>query len=410
MSTTTKTAANPPFIAFCADNESAEVLKQFVVSNGWPETVVHPGNIDTAAQFLKNNHSPKVLFVDINSADTVPASLDALADVCDPGTKVIVSGRVNEYSFYCWLVEVGISSYLLKPLTVPALEAAYKKASVSATPATSQEEIKKSAKIIAVVGSRGGVGTTTVSVNIGWILANQMHKKTALLDFDPQFGTVALSLDLEPVRGLREALEKPERIDGLFIDRVMAKVDDYLSILSTEEPLEDNIVIGATAAENLFKLCRAKYSHIVVDLPHNLSSFTRYAITHADYLVCVTDYTIAGLRESLRYLEYCRKVIKNKTPIFVANRVGVGGKHEMPQDEFEKGLGAKISYNIPFVLDAYAAATAGEVLAQTASHTSAVKVLTSLSHQFADGASIVKKEESKIGGLLSMLKQKGGPR
>lgn len=406
------TAAKPsdsqtPFRAFSNDPESVALLKQFASSQGWPESVIHPGDIDTAVEFLKSSPSPTVLFVDIGSTtETVSKSLDALADVCDPNIKVIVSGKVNEYSFYCWLVEIGVSNYLLKPFTLAALDSAYQKA-LDITPASGTlkpEEAKKSSSIITVVGTRGGVGATTVAVNMAWILANRLHNKTALLDFDPQLGTVALALDLEPGRGLRDALEKPDRIDSLFVDRVMVRVDDHLSIMSAEEALEENINASEVSAETLLKQCRSKFSHIVIDLPRTLTPFTRHAITHADHVICVTEYSMAGLRESLRYLEYCRNVLKIKAPVFVANKIGLAGKHQMPQSEFEKGLGMKVAFNVPFVLDAYAAATSGEVLAETAQNLPATKVLQSLAAHFSD-AKHTDKPQGKPGGVFSLFKK-----
>ncbi|HEU5046750.1 MAG TPA: AAA family ATPase [Rickettsiales bacterium] len=395
-----------PFMAFSNDQESLALLKQFATTNGWPESVVHTGDIDTATTFLKSSPSPKVLFVDIGSTtETVSPSLDALADVCDPNIKVIVSGKVNEYSFYCWLVEIGVSNYLLKPFTLAALNAAYQKAlDVAPVHSAKPEEAKKASNIITVIGTRGGVGATTVAVNMAWILANRLHHKTTLLDFDPQFGTVALSLDLEPGRGLRDALEKPDRIDSLFVDRVMVRVDDYLSFMSAEEPLEENIVTSEPAAEGLFKQCRTKFSHIVIDLPRVLNPFTRRAITQADHVVCVTEYSMAGLRESLRYLEYFRNVLKIKPPVFVANKIGLAGKHQMPQSEFEKGLGAKVAFNIPFVLDAHAAATAGEVLAETAQNLPATKILHSLAMHFSH-AEPGEKLPGKQSGLFTLFKK-----
>jgi pilus assembly protein CpaE len=398
-------SSNIPFIAFSLNGESTVILKQFVTSHGWAEGVVHSGDIDTAVEFMKTNTSPKVLFVDINSQEKISASLDALADVCDPSIKVIISGKVNEYSFYCWLIEVGVSSYLLQPFTLNALEAAYIKACEVPVPHTPvAAESTKKAKIITVIGARGGVGATTICVNIAWILANRLQQKTALLDFDPQLGTVALSLDMEPGRGLREALEKPDRIDSLFLDRVMVRVDDYLSILSTEENLAETITASESAAEVLFKLCRQKFQYIIIDLPRVLSPFTRYALNHADQVLCVTEYSIPALRESLRYLEYCRDTLKVKPPVFLANRVGLAGKHQMTQEEFEKGLGAKIMFNVPFVLDAHAAATSGDVLAETAQNAPATKVLTALSEYFAE-MQIKAQPKNALGGLLSFFKK-----
>ena len=140
-------------------------------------------------------------------------------------------------------------------------------------------------------------------------------------------------------------------------------------------------------------------------MPRTLSPFTRYAITHADHVVCVTEYTIAGLRESLRYLEYCRDTLKVKPPIFVANKIGLAGKHQMEREEFEKGLGLKVAFNIPFIVDAHAAATSGEVLAETAKNAPAAKVLQSLSEHFAETGTDPKVKAKQNGGLFSLLKR-----
>jgi Flp pilus assembly CpaE family ATPase len=113
-----------------------------------------------------------------------------------------------------------------------------------------------------------------------------------------------------------------------------------------------------------------------------------------------------GLRESLRYLEYCRDILKVPVPIFVANRVGVAGKHQMPQSEFEKGLGAKIDYVIPLVMDAHAAATEGKVLAEKTKNSPAVKAFRALAERFAAGAEVVNKKQEKPGLLSFMKKEK----
>lgn len=397
--------AKPDFLAFASDVDSVTQLQQFAASHGWANASIHQGDIDTAVEHLKTSRSPGVLLVEVKSAESAPAAFDRLADVCEPGVKVLVTGTINEYSFYCWLVDMGISSYLLKPLTPAALENAYRKATEVpiahvAAPVVESEK----GKVISVVGARGGVGASTLAVNLAWLLAHKFQQKTALLDFDPQLGTVALALDLEPGRGLRDALEKPERIDSLFMDRVMVKLDDHLSILSTEEGIEEHIAPTEAAAEALFKQTRPKYSHIVVDVPRALNPYTRYALGHADYVICVTELSLMGLRESLRYLEYCRDVLKVPAPIFVANRVGVAGKHQMPQSEFEKGLGAKIEFTVPLVLEAHAASTAGQVLVETSKNSPAVKALHALAAHFVPEA-VDAKAQAKTGGVFSFLKK-----
>ena len=89
----------------------------------------------------------------------------------------------------------------------------------------------------AVIGVRGGVGASTIATSLGWLLGDAEGRSTALLDLDVHFGTGALAFDLEPGRGLTDAIENPSRIDGLFIERAMVKATDKLSVLSAEAPL-----------------------------------------------------------------------------------------------------------------------------------------------------------------------------
>ena len=129
------------------------------------------GDIKTATQFLKDNGSPRLLLVEIPaSKDEANALLGGLAEVCDPATRVIAIGSVNEYSFFCWLMELGLSSYLLRPLTEAALEGAFAKSVERKTEPGKPE--KAPAKVIAVMGTRGGVGATTISINLAAIIAD----------------------------------------------------------------------------------------------------------------------------------------------------------------------------------------------------------------------------------------------
>ncbi|MGE0755067.1 MAG: hypothetical protein AB7L92_07915, partial [Alphaproteobacteria bacterium] len=106
-----------PFLAFVTDDKDIGTLSEFSKEKGWPDSGILKGNINDAVEYLKNNKSPPLLLVEVSSQAEAPKELDKLAETCDPDSKVIVIGSVNEYSFFCWLMDLGISSYLLKPLT-----------------------------------------------------------------------------------------------------------------------------------------------------------------------------------------------------------------------------------------------------------------------------------------------------
>src|SRR3546814_13142547 len=119
-------------------------------------------------------------------------------------------GSVNVIAVYRAIVDSGACDYLVKPVTEKALVSALNRTEelqqVNVVETAPEEKAR-----IAVIGSRGGVGSSTFAVNLAWILAEERKYKATLIDLDLEFGTIALSLDLEPTRGLREALENPAR-------------------------------------------------------------------------------------------------------------------------------------------------------------------------------------------------------
>jgi pilus assembly protein CpaE len=338
-----------PFLAFANDTKDIETLKQFAIARSWSETSIRQGDIKTATDFLKDNAPPAVLLVEIPSASEAQALLDGLAEVCSPDTKVIVIGSVNEYSFYCWLLDIGISSYLLKPLTSQAIENAYAKS--QAQTGASTGPIKTPGKVIAVLGTRGGVGCTTIAINLAGIIADSGKKNTALVDLDPQKGSIALALDIEPSKGFREALERPDRMDALFLERAMHKHSQYLSILDSEETLHDRFAIHESAGDILLKQLKDHYQVIILDMPRHLNNYTRQCLGHVDKAVVVTELSLVGLRDTLRICDMLRQNYNIADPIVIANRVGATPKYAVKPSDFEKGINDKVAFSVPFQPD-----------------------------------------------------------
>lgn len=376
------TSAKPPFLAFVSDGADLAALKAFAASQQWPDDIVHQGDIKVATQHLKSNPPPSLLLVQIPSAEEAPPLLDALANVCDPDTKVIAVGRVNEYSFYCWLMDLGVFSYLLLPLTEAALEGAYQK---SVAPVTSSKHERPLGKAIAVIGARGGVGASTVALNLAGIIAETSKKQVALADIDPQEGSVALQLDIEPSRGFREALERPERLDALFIERLMSKPLKNLSVLSAEEALHDNVNAHDSAADTLMKELRGKFDIVVLDIPRHMTPFARACLKLSDQVVLVAEMTLLSLRDALRLSDMMRESLKIKPPVIVASRIGLAPKQEMQVSDFEKGMNGKVAQRIPFAPDIFMPIS-HDIPALKQKSNAATKPLYALASQLVPGA------------------------
>ncbi len=390
------------FVAFASEDSDVAILKAFAHAQGMSAENIFKGMIADASEYLKTNPSPDVLLVQIPSQEAAPELLEGLAELCDQNTKVITVGTINEYSFYCWLMDIGITQYLLCPLTESALSHAFEK--LQSNVAAEQKD-KPPCKIIAVMGARGGVGASMVALNLAALLGEQTHKKIALVDLDPQEGSLSLSLDMEPSIGLRDVLEKPDRIDSLFLERVMNKVGKYLSVLSAEERLSDQLAISEQAAFPLLEELRNKYDYVVLDVPRHLNHFTRTCLQTADYSLLVTELSLLCLRDTLRMQDAMREAWKIKPPMIIANRVGLAPKQEVPVVDFEKGAGAKISEQIPFTPDIFMSVSRDVPAVKHKTH-AAVKPLLHLAALIAPEAKPAAADAKKPASLFSFITKK----
>lgn len=391
-------------LAFVKNKESAATVHQVMEERGIVDYKIETGDVTTATEFLRANPSPQMLLVELPKADDAPAALDALADAVNPHCKVITTGKTDTLSFYQWLLGLGVHDYLLTPLDAAKLGTSLDKG--NAAPAA-DPHAPKVKKIVAVIGARGGVGTTTIATNLAAIFALEQHLPTGLVDLDPHFGSVALSLDLEPGRGLRDALEKPDRVDGLFLDRVMIRPFPQLSILSAEEPLVELIQPQANAGEVLFAALAEKFNILVVDLPRQINGLTRHVLAHADAIVLVAEPHLIDLRDALRIKDFLVDQLKRPAPFLILNREGLSSKQELPTRDFTKHFGAAPVAQIKLLPEAYAASAQGELLITNVKLRSVFDPLRALAARISGvEAKEAEEIETSSGSLLAKLKRK----
>jgi pilus assembly protein CpaE len=343
------------FLAFVTDPETYAVIDQVVGEMMLPHASIRQGDVKAAASHLAAQRSPKLLLVDLSGADLPLSDINSLADVCEPGVTVIALGDRNDCGLYRDLLGHGVADYLVKPVTPALLHKALLGATDQSAAAVKGQA--KLGKLVAVVGARGGVGTTMVSTSVAWLIAQERRRRVALVDLDLQFGTVALSLDLEPSNGLREALENPNRIDGLFMDRVLVQHSDRLFVLSAEESPDEALLVDYGALELLITELRHKFHYVLIDLPRAPSATAQQVLQNATDLLLVTDCSLAGMRDCMRLSGMLPTVNASCTITLVANRSGEYKQGEMPRAEFEKGIGRKIDFVLPFDARTVAAAT-----------------------------------------------------
>jgi pilus assembly protein CpaE len=223
------------FIGFVSDEDSAATLNAAfapIFPHGSPFHVV---SFRVTLSILSRMVTPEIILVDLSGEDQPLNAMMSLAEAVEPGTIVLMIGQTRDLSFYRAAVGgMGVREYLAKPLTkaaviqhfVPLLDGG-----------SAYEELRRGGKVIAVTGVRGGVGTTTIATNLAWSVGHDNHRHAILVDADLQTGTTNLSLGVTPTRGLMTALETPERVDHIMIERVVQPAGDRLHLLAAQEQL-----------------------------------------------------------------------------------------------------------------------------------------------------------------------------
>jgi pilus assembly protein CpaE len=391
------------YAAFLCDEGSLDVLRPVVIEMGWQPEKCNKGGLRNAVQALSISASPNILLVDLSESGDPLNDINALAEVCEPGTVVIAIGQVNDVRLYRDLLASGIHDYLLKPLQPAALRDALVNAqAVFTAPKFADAATAKQHISTAVIGTRGGVGASTLATSLAWLFSADNKLPTALLDLDIHFGTGALSLDLEPGRGLTDAIENPSRIDGLFIERAMIRANDNLAILSAEAPINTPLMTDGAAFLQLEEEFRHAFEMTILDLPRNMLINFPQLLNDVNVIMLVTELTLASARDTIRLLSWLKTNAAHAQIVVVANKVhaGVG---EISKADFESSIERKIAFSIPH--DVKAAANAAK-LGQTfceANRTSKASAAIRDVAKMVMGASDVALEEAGAPAKKSLL-------
>lgn len=356
------------FGAYVCDDETAALIAPLAEEHGWPAERVHKGGIANAVRSLSVMRSPEFLIVDLSESNEPQADINALADVCEPGTLVLAIGSRNDVQLYRDLLASGIHDYLLKPVNVADLResvALALAAMAEPPPAPVQAPVDK--RRIGVVGVRGGVGASMMAAAMAWILSDEMRHRVALLDLDLHFGTGALAFDLEPGRGLCDALENPNRVDSLFIERAMLKVNDSLAVLGSEAPLSDPLSPDPNAMQHLLDALADSFDIVLMDMPRMIAGHYPEALANVTDIVIVTDLSLAATRDTIRMLAFFKDHAPEAKLHLVANKVPPVAMQEVSQKDFETSVEREIDFIIPFdAKSAVLSAKSGKTLPQSA--------------------------------------------
>ena len=329
--------------------------------------------LDAALRRIREGGNPRVLILDLSDSTAPIAELSAARSVGGGDLKILALGTVNDVGLFRDLLSAGASDYLVKPVSREALAVGLEKRSAGGGgPGAGLGQV------VAFIGSRGGVGTTTAAVGCAWLLSDKHKENTVLLDLDLHFGTVALNLDTDPGSGLCEALEQPSRIDALFVDRATVKVSDTLRILAAEAAVAETLMIDAGAIDVLLYELRRKFSWVLIDLPRWVTPTQRVVLGAANRVVIMCERSLAGLRDTIR-LQTLMREHAPQTQVLLIDSGASGERSTVGKSEFEKAVGKSLDASLSYDPKSAGAATnAGQPLPVAAPRSPVVREIEQL--------------------------------
>jgi len=359
---------------------------------------VQMGGVGAAIEAYQSAPTPNVIMLETETrSQNVLIGLDRLASYCDAGTRVIVIGQVNDVTLYRELVRRGVSEYLISP--VETLQAVRAICGLFAAP-----DAKPVGRVVAVVGAKGGVGASTIAHNIAFTMARDLTLDAVVTDLDLAFGTAGLDFNQDPPQGLAEAVFSPDRIDTAFVDRLLAKCTDHLSLLAAPATLDRVYDFGADAFDAIFDSLRATVPCVVLDVPHQWTGWSKQTLIGADDILIVAAPDLANLRNTKNIYDLLKASRPNDhPPHYCLNQVGVPKRPEIKATDFAKALEDEPAAIIPFEPQLFgSAANNGQMIAEISSNHRTAEIFRQLAQQLT-GRAEQKKQRS---GLLSPLMDK----
>ena len=363
---------------------------------------VHMGGLETAIDFYQTAPTPNLIILESRKEPReLLDSLRQLADVCDPTTKVVIIGHYNDVWLYRELVKSGISEYVVAPVSLADVVGVI--SSIFVNP-----DAEPLGRTVAFVGAKGGVGSSTIAHNVAWSMSSLFKSEVVVADLDLPFGTANINFDQDPAQGIAEAVFSPERIDEVYLDRLLAQCAEHLSLLAAPSTLDRLYDFDPDAFASIIEVAQRSAPMVVLDVPHVWSGWTKNTLVQADEIVITATPELANLRNTKNLVDMLRKMRPNDAPPkLVINQVGVPKRPEISAADFVDPLGieplAVIAFDPQFFGNA---ANNGRMLGEMDAKNAVVATVNEMAHVLTGRSEVKSKKKPGLESLLGRLKLK----
>ena len=261
-----------------------------------------------------------------------------------PECSILVTSSSTDGNLILRAMRAGVKEFLPQPVRIEDLAAALERISEQRY-GRGESKLRGSA-VIAVAGATGGVGTTSIAVNLGCALAADARNSVALIDIDLCLGDADVFLDTIPDYTLVDVAQNVTRLDFTLLKRSLTRHSSGLYLLPRPVQLEDMALITAEDMRRVIGLLKATFTHLVIDLSKSYSPIDMVALEMANHILLVTQLDLPCLRNVVRLMASFSQMdaIKDKIKI-VVNRVGLD--NQIGLKKAQETIGREIFWQLP---------------------------------------------------------------
>ncbi len=388
--------------AFCEDQDTASVIQRASEDRRLAKAhvTVQMGGVEAATAFYRNASTPNLIIIEsLLDRTELLADLERLAEVCDPGTKVVAIGHINDVLVYRELLRRGVSDYIVAPVKVSQVIESI--SSVYTDPETGPV-----GQVIAFVGAKGGAGSSTVCHNTAFSIAGSLEADVVIADLDLPFGTAGLDFNQDPLQGIADALASPERLDEVLLDRLLSRCSDHLSLFAAPTALDRPYDVDMGACETVLDVVRENVPWVAVDVPHLWTAWAKEVVLKADFVVITAMPDLASLRNTKNLVDQLKASRPNdRPPLLLLNQVGLPKRPEISVKDF--GQAIELDPKVVIDFDAHLFGTAannGQMIEEVSDKSKAAEAFRTLANLLTDRSEQKSERTSLLAPLLNRLR------
>lgn len=363
---------------------------------------IHEGGIDAASTNLADKKTPTLLIVETSAnKDRMFEQLEALANVCDPDTRLVLIGTENDIELFRTLIAEGVSDYLISPVSAEQLKESVAKIFHGA-------ESDSDGKIITFIGMTGGSGSSVISHNVAHELSAIYDEQVIVVDLDMAYGTAALNYNMQPRQTIVDALTQSQGLDAALLNQFFMELDETkLSVLASPASLGTGLQVTSEPIDALLGVLRPMAEFIVLDVPHVWEGWVNDILASSDEVILISRPDLTNLRNAKNVVEFLGPKRGMDAPTrLVLNQVGAAKRADLSEKDFKDALALEPALSIPYDPEAFGLAlNNGEMMSKASAKSKATAGIIELT-KIVSGREQDDETEKKGLGLFKLGKKK----